>query len=313
MLNAELEVLGRKDRHSEEWWRKFGTKTHRDAHVASYRHARAPLVAEVARLKAELDEMQKCHALEANAVNDLRSKLEAAQNELNHIRENFAAQVKAAERRQPVDRERARHLVKALVLQHCESDDLNAYGLDSLADKFVDAILGAAKAEPTAFVPAPTGDVPSDELLNHIVRWLGNVEKHGIVDGKNHWEPRQLARDMDKECVWSFQGIGTGIYRIIAADHAAQVKRVRELEESQDADAIEINTRDNEIGRLRAEVERLKAEASRPFPADGMSDRELGETIKAALYPSSQSFANLSDGGAKARELFGKASKDVTP
>ena len=98
------------------------------------------------------------------------------------------------------------------------------------------------------------------------------------------------------------------IYALIAADHAAQVKRVRELtrqlgviRQREDMAMIE---RDD----ARKEVERLQAEASRPCPADGMSDYAIGEAIEAAIYPKGTAQCRA-DGGRKARELFGDGAK----
>lgn len=325
--------------------------------------ARSVLAEENARLKVELEKAKDAvrkilrlsettGAAQGDQIRDLRAKLEATEHanakQQHAIRElegqlasrdlEIAEISAAAERRQPVDRERAIATVLAKLEfmsrdEACEA--VTAILGAEKAEKKVDGgrlprfelISGemhsslsgswvrmedvseaidvameigqesAAKAEPPAFTPAPTGEAPSEELP-------------GLIDfrGRLNWLVNQLGGDdYGRPEVEAVKRI---------SDHAKLAKRVRELENEllkQNARATRLGCELNQTTADRdsnaSEVARLKTEALRTCPADKMTYYEIGSEIKAALYPTSQTFANLADGGRKAAELFGKGAK----
>jgi len=326
------------------WFEKYA--------VGSYREARRPLVEQVARLQAGMDHLSMAAQKVILENDDLRAKLEAAECEreewkasanswsdlvdyvshrpdtdagvhagqeairimkdldavLDVARVGFVNATKrtcAAERRQPVDRERAIEAAAKVLKNSSANFTFARWG--EMAEDVVTAILGAAKAEPPAFIPTPTGESPQSWALEEARVQLAGKNWTDPVLLRGH-ERLALCKEIDRQ----------------RESHAAQVKRVRELEHAKallkvESDGfgrlvVEVQRRgncedgvhagDNAI-RIMRDLDAKLAVASRPCPADGMDDFVLGAHLAtaAATECSWESF------GRAARELFGKGAK----
>jgi DNA repair exonuclease SbcCD ATPase subunit len=292
------------------------------------------------KLRSELSaEVDACEKL-AHEGNDLRAKLEAANRAAKHLDEKLHSRdleivelSAELERRQPVDRSAAIAAARRVLNYEANSTypDNEAF-MERAPKMIVDAVLGAAKAEPgmklsfagnpmypvsskpepPAFTPSPTGEAPTEALRQSAVK----VMKAAYF--KVHGELLMRIETLEWD---SYLREFDAVYALIAADHAKLAKRVRELEklinQNIEADKTLMWERDEARSRFneartqcesaRAEVERLKAEASRPCPADGMSDWTLGGAIDRAGQEHPEHSGQAWDAmGKLARELFGK-------
>jgi hypothetical protein len=296
--------------------------------IADLAHAvaRSGLAEENARLASRVKDLERTVNQNVEAGNtlmwerddarkqrdDLRAKLEAAEREnakqlqairrlegTLHSRDMEIVELQsAAERRSPVDREAAYTAAYAFFVDHWKGCNADRYSRE-----IVDAILGAAKAEPEkltkegfveilckgaqkeataeptpAFAPAPTSEEPSADTLARIRTII--TSSSSPTDAS----PR--------------------IYRLIAHDHATVVKRVGELENIKAQLCDDSVRRLEQVTKLTAEVASLSA----PCPADGMSDLFIGEEVMRA-YEDAPKYSALSAAGAKARELFARPAR----
>lgn len=337
------------------WFRKFA--------VGMFREARRPLVEEVARLRAELarakgDAVTLARLAQGHCDDsiDLRAKLEAAERTANgldeklHSRDVELAELSAElERRQPVDREWATYLVEGKFFKY----GICSEHLVVCAEEIVD-VLGAVKAEPAAdrqvergiefskrqeqrgdqathlasaiappaFAPSPTGEAPSEELVERMAVEGYNAFMDDHECPKFAWDHESDSRKSAERAE------ARAIYALIAADYAAQMKRVRELEKELGTEramkegcqsrllalavivrgsgvALEPDSGDT-VEKARLVIERLKAEASRPCPADAMDDETVGRQVSSAMAGYGDSPSRWRRAGAQARALFGK-------
>jgi hypothetical protein len=323
-----------------------------EEHAAFLQHELGEALATGDNLRAKLEAAERVRAVHVReALIELANRIQrrggryVTEREMDEVEAAVLAgwpdpKPMAAERRQPVDRERAARAAKAVI---------NQPGGGCCYGELGDAILGAAKAEPAkryvcrtcacetstplqlmncprcgsanivpaepppAFIPAPTGEAPSERTLPAIEDFAGRLqwllgELGGGWQGRPEVEALRRAADHAAQAsrlreVGRLLSESREEEKRLAKENAVQVKRVRELE-------AEHATLMNGYNHASAERSNLQAEASRPCPADVMDDENIGRVVVKAWEDSPgfhpDAYAKL---GKATRKLFGKGAK----